>query len=131
MLNRAGKLSNRGEIVMHREQFVGDRPGFRKLASQQISLEQVAQPLRIGIDVRNLMQGGNRSGAVSGLEQVLPLHQQGVRISGIERQHALQDFLSAAQRSLRAHTLSGSGKNLPGIGLLAETDRSEEHTSEL
>ena len=67
-------------------------------------------------------RSGNGSGGIAGLDHVLALHQQGIGVAGIERQHALQNFFGAAERALGAQAFGGGGENLPGFGLLAQAD---------
>src|SRR5579862_6485589 len=116
-----GKSRDGREIVVDRQQFVGDRSSFRELTCQQIGFQKIAQTIRIGINVGDLLQCSDGTRAIAGFKHVLSLHQQGISVARIERQHALQDFFGAAERSLGPHALGGGGENLPGFRLLAET----------
>jgi len=59
---------------------------------------------------------------VAGLQQIAPLHEQGVAFAGIEREHALQNFFGGAEPSLWRAGFGGGGENLPGVILFSEAD---------
>src|SRR5208337_245112 len=88
----------------------------------EIGLEQIAQALGIGIEVRNFLQRFNGGFGITGLEQVAALHEKRVAVAGVERKHALQNFFGAAERALGTQGFGGGGENLPGIILLAQSD---------
>ena len=119
---RFGEARNGGQIVVNREQLVGDGSRFGKLAGLQICLEQIFQAVGVGVDVGNFVEGSGGAGRVAGFKQVLALHEQRISVARIEREHALQNFFRALQRSLGAQAFSRGGENLPGFGFLAQAN---------
>ena len=93
---------------MDAQQLAGQRSRIRQPAHGQVSLQQIAQAVGIGIEIGNPLQRPDRGFGVARLEQIASLHQQGVTVARVERKHALQDFVGAGQRSLCAQAL-GSG----------------------
>ena len=106
------KLAIAVQVVVDRQQLVGDGSGFGELSGLQICFEKIAQSIRIGIDVGDFLQRCHRAGGIAGLEQVLSLHQQRVGVSRIEGQHALQDFFGAAAAIPWTRRLSAAAEKI-------------------
>ena len=85
-----GESGDGGEIVVDSEQLAGQRAGIGESAGLQVGLEQIAQAIGIGIEIGDFLERCDGGIGVAGLEQIAALHQQGVAVAGIERQHALQ-----------------------------------------
>ena len=60
---RVGEAGDRRQIVVHGQQLAGNGSGFGELSGLQVSLEQIAETIGIGIDVGNFLQRGNRPAA--------------------------------------------------------------------
>ena len=61
---------------MNREQLAGERAGIGEAPGLQIGLEQVAQAIGIGIEIRDFLQRLDGGFGVAGLEQIAALHEQ-------------------------------------------------------
>ena len=116
------EIGNRREVVVHREQLAGDGSGIGESSRLQVRLEQIAQAFGIRVQVRDLGQRSNGALGVSRFQQVLPLHQQGGGVDGVEREHAGKDFVGSRERAFRSHGLGRRRKNFPRFGFLSHAD---------
>src|ERR1700733_15010393 len=86
------KGRDRDQVVVDGKELTGESAGIGKATGFQISLEQIAQAVWIGIEVRYLLEGLDSGFGVASLEKVAALHEQCIAVPGIEGQHALQNF---------------------------------------
>ena len=115
-----GEAGDGVEIVVNVEQLARNGACFRELSGLEIGLQQVAQSIRIGIDIGNFLQRSDRGGGVPGLDQVFSLHQQRIAVVRIQLQHALQNFIRLVQGAFCAQGLGGGGEDLPGFVLFVQ-----------
>ena len=67
-----GEAGDGVQIVVNIEQLAGNGARFRELSRLQVGLEQIAQAIRIGVDIGNFLQRGDRGGRIAGFDQVFP-----------------------------------------------------------
>ena len=84
-----------GQVVVNRKKFIGERSGIGQAAILEISLEQIAQAIGIGIEVGNFLQRFDSSFRIAGLEQIASLHEKRIAVTRIKGEHALQNFFCA------------------------------------
>src|ERR1035438_714373 len=117
-----GKGGDGRQIIVDGEEFTGQGAGVRKASVFQVSLEQIAKAVGIGIEVGNFPQRFDSGFGVAGLKQIAALHEQRITIARIEREHAPQNFFRAAQRAFGPQGFGRGRENLPGVILFSEAD---------
>src|SRR5580700_2429159 len=117
-----GECGDGAQVVVDGQELARKSAGVRQTPRLQVSLQEIAKAVGIGIEVGDLLQGFDGCFRISSFEQIAALHEQRIAVAGIEGKHALQNFFCTARRAFGAQSLSGSCENLPGFILLAQAD---------
>src|SRR5580658_11135953 len=105
-----GKSGNGAKVVVDGEELAGQSAGIGEAASLQVSLKQVAEAIRIGIEIGDFLERFDGGFGVAGLKLVAALHEQRVAIAGIEGEHALQNFFGGAGGTLGTQSFGAAEK---------------------
>ena len=109
-------------IVVHGEQFLGNRGSLGQVPNLQVRLQEVAQPFGMRIEVGRLLQVLDGVLRIVALDCGLPAQQQNVTVARIEGQHPLQNVFGGGQVTPRAQRFRRRAENLPRFFFLSQPD---------